>query len=128
MVLGVGVDLVDINEVRRLMEFENSEFILSTFTKKEQKFAETVSDHRKAEYFAGLFACKEAVFKSIAHLTREKEWDFRFIETLHHEDGAPYININDALQRYMDEAGATGFCVSISNENDYAIAFVVSQN
>lgn len=128
MVLGVGVDLVDISEVKRFMELERNGFIEHTFTEAEKAIGEKVPDIKKAEYYAGLFACKEAVFKAIGHRTHDKVWDFRFIETLHHEDGAPYVNITPKLQEYMDEAGVGSFCVSVSNENDYAVAFVIAQD
>lgn len=125
MVLGIGVDMVYIPEIRRFLEL-NDAFEKHTFTEGEKAIGEKVND--KAQYYAGIFACKEAVFKSIGHLTEEKVFDFRFVETLHHEDGAPYININAELQKYMDETGVTDFKVSITNENDYAVAFVIAQN
>lgn len=124
MVLGIGVDMVYIPEIKRFLE-TNDAFEKHTFSENEKAIGENVTD--KSQYYAGLFASKEAVFKAIGHLTKDKLFDFRCVETLHHEDGAPYINPGEELLGYMEEAGVTDFKVSITNENDYAIAFVIAQ-
>lgn len=125
MVLGVGVDMVDINEVKRYMGINDS-FERHTFTTAEQRIAENVPD--KAQYYAGLFAVKEAVFKALGHRTKEKLFDFRCVETLHHKDGAPYVRPNKELQKYMDEAGVREILVSITNEKHFAVAFAIAQD
>lgn len=125
MVLGVGVDMVDINEVKRFMEIDDA-FERHTFTEAEQKLAEKAAD--KAQYFAGLFAVKEAVFKALGHRTKEKLFDFRCVETLHHKDGAPYVQPTEELQKYMNESGVKDIQVSITNEDHFAVAFAVAQN
>lgn len=125
MVLGVGVDMVDINEVKRFMDIDDA-FERHTFTEAEQEIGKKA--HNKAQYYAGLFAVKEAVFKALGHRTEEKLFDFRCVETLHHKDGAPYVLPNKELQKYMDEAGVKDIKISITNEDHFAVAVAVAQD
>lgn len=127
MVIEIGIDMVYIPEIERFRKDLGDAFFTHTFTDEERRCAERIPDNQKSEYFAGLFASKEAVFKALGHHTGEKVWDFRCVETLHHKDGAPYIRPNEKLQGYMEEAGVKELLVSITNEKDYAQAFVLAQ-
>ncbi len=120
--LGIGVDVVDIAALRELDVRLNGVFVRRTFTEREREEADRAAD--RWAYLAGRFAVKEAVFKALAHLTPEKTFDFRIVETLRGPDGAPYIACGDALRRVMALADAERLLVSISNEGNYAIAFV----
>lgn len=122
MIKGIGIDTVDIHEMKRyLQEFDS--FILQTFTPAEIENAKKTS--KQEEYFATRFAAKEAVFKSLAHLTSKKSFDFRLVETLNHEDGAPFINITEELSMIMNESGVTQIHISLTHETQYASAFVI---
>lgn len=127
MIIGIGVDMVYIPEISRYQDQAGDSFFVHTFTDAERKGAERIPDSQKATYFAGLFASKEAAFKALGHHSKEKVWDFRCVETLHHEDGAPYIHPTEELKQHMEEAGVTELLVSITNEKDYAQAFVLAQ-
>ncbi len=80
----------------------------------------------RAEYFAGRFAVKEAVFKAVAHLTPSGHFDLRITETLHDKNGCPFITLTGPLAPVLAEAGVTALHVSITTEGDYAAAFVVA--
>lgn len=120
--VGIGVDMVCISEFRALDERLNGVLVRRTFTKGEQQEAMYAAD--RWSYLAGRFAVKEAVFKAVAQHTSEKTFDFRIVETLSHEDGSPHITLTDPLKAVMDAAGVSKLLVSISNEADFAIAFV----
>ena len=104
MIVGIGVDTVEIQRVEQSLNISN--FIQSTFTQNEID-----NLHRdKATYYATRFACKEAVFKAIG-----KPDDWRLIETLNDENGKPYVTGFDEYKIHISittEAGlATAFCV-----------------
>ena len=125
MVKGIGVDMVYIPEIRRLTETFGDSFTDKTFTQAEREYAERSGD--AAQSLAGFFAVKEAVFKALDHLTGGQIRDLRCVETLHHEDGAPYVQITEPLAAYMEKAGVSDIQVSVTNEKDYATAFAVVQ-
>lgn len=131
MVKGIGIDMASISEIDRLAggiagktASEQDAFVRRTFTPAE--LAAALERHNPAEYLAGRFAAKEAVFKAVAPLT-EEGFEMRRVETLTRPDGSPYVNVGPELQTALDEAGVSELLVSITNEDDYAIAIVLAQ-
>ena len=125
MTKNIGIDTVYIPRIEKLLNEDNTAFFEHTFTEAENSAAPETG--RRAEYYAARFACKEAVFKAIAPLLKGSSFDLRKVESLHHEDGAPYIAIDDYLQKRMDEAGVTKLLVSVTTEQDYASAVVLAE-
>lgn len=125
MVCGIGIDMVDIDEFERLIKRLGRCFIERTFTEKEVELSKQTTE--AIRFLAERFATKEAVFKAVAHLTKAKTFDFRIVETLNQEDGNPYIHINDSLQQIVDEGGICNLMVSLTNEKNYSIAFVIAK-
>lgn len=123
---GIGIDLVSISGLRTQAERGSGSFLFSAFTDNERKEAERATD--SWSYFAGRFAVKEAVFKAVAHLLPEKSFDFRIVETLYREDGSPEISVTPRLRAILDKGKVSSLEVSISNEGDYAVAFVVANS
>ena len=71
---------------------------------------------------------KEAVFKAVAHATRHGNFDYRIVETGHHADGSPYVEVSPALQKLLAEAGIRQLHISITDEGDYAAAIAVAED
>lgn len=125
MVLGVGVDMVYIPEMERMISTSGEVYLRHTFT--EAEIGACGSDRFKAKYYAGVFAAKEAVFKALGHLTEKKLFDFRCVEIMHYEDGKPYVNMTAGLKKYMRESCVDDIQLSITDENEYAMAFAIVQ-
>lgn len=121
--IGVGVDMVSIQRMTHLMQLDG--FVRRTFT--EQEMEASRSAPNQAAYFATHFAAKEAVFKALAHFTKEKRFDMRIVESLRDADGFPYIVISEKIRFLMDEAGVSALSISISTESDFAIALVIAE-
>lgn len=127
MIRGIGVDTVAISEIKLYLSETalSNAFIRRTFTAHEITAAECYPN--KAEYYAARFAVKEAVFKAVAHLTEEKTFDFRIVETLHAPDGSPYVSTKGTLSTILKAADVDKLHLSITTEGDYATAFVVAE-
>lgn len=123
MIRGIGVDAVNISEMQRLQDGPDN-FYAYTFSARELKQAESGNTAQK---LAGCFAAKEATFKAIARLLPEKTFDLRIIELLRNSDGSPYVALNSQTQALLKTAQVDNIYVSITNENDMAIAFVVAE-
>ena len=121
---GAGIDLVSISEIAELDERTRGAFVERTFSDMEKAEAEQSSD--RYSFLAGRFAVKEAVFKAVAHLTPEKTFDFRIVETKRNADGSPEIAVNDSLADVLRSAGVTKLLVSITNQGGLALAQVVA--
>lgn len=123
-IFGVGIDLVSISEIAELDKRSQGAFIKRTFTDHEKAEADQSPD--RYSFLAGRFAVKEAVFKAVAHLTPEKSFDFRIVETWKNPDGSPEIYISEILAGILRSAGVTKLLVSISNQGDLAFAEVIA--
>ncbi|MGI5887823.1 MAG: holo-ACP synthase [Oscillospiraceae bacterium] len=127
MIAGIGVDAVSIDNMKRIIEssgsLDKSAFVSHTFTRREIEEA----GGNAAEYLAARFAVKEAVFKALAHLLPEKTFDLRLIESSHHEDGSPYVVINEFTSGLMEKANVRSLELSVTTEDNMAIAFVVAE-
>lgn len=124
-VKGVGVDMVQVSEMRRLC----GDDLLTAFARRTFSSAELDQARERqdpAEFLAGRFAVKEAVFKALAHLTKEG-FDLRIVETVDDENGRPCVSATSRLAPVFAETGADELLVSITNEGDFAVAFVVAQ-
>lgn len=127
MIKGVGVDMIDLSRLEALEGKWDDPFFRRIFTEAERAEAasrESASGTRAAlRYFAGRFALKEAVVKA---LNADKvEVEFPQIETLSNENGAPVTHlIGDAVHL----EGKVGLHVSLSHEEDRAIAFCVTED
>lgn len=138
MVRGIGIDMATISEFERYWpggagaagasacaEAELGPFIRRTFTPAELACARE-RGKRGAEFLAGRFAVKEAVFKAVAPLTAEG-FDLRIVECLPDPSGAPRVTLSGPLAPVLAEAGVADVLVSITNEGDYAVAVALVQ-
>ena len=108
----IGIDIVKIERFRKKKIFENQSFYEKIFTKSEISYCKRFID--PYPHFAGKFALKEAVQKSI-----NENLVFNKIETFH-SNSRPKIKLENSEEKYE-------FITSISHENEYAIAIALSK-
>jgi holo-[acyl-carrier protein] synthase len=107
---GIGIDITNIKKFKKLTFVENKIFYKKLFTESEIKYC--LKFKYPSSHFAGKFAVKEATKKSLNDNIPMKN-----IKTSH-SNSKPIITITK-LKNYS-------FLVSLSHENDLAIAVVVS--
>lgn len=123
MIVGIGSDIIKIERVRRIFDKEGDPFIKKTYTEQEREEAMRRND--PAVYYASRFAGKEAVFKSLGidgASARLNE-----IEILHCETGQPVVTLKIFLNEFAEKKGIRNIMVTLSYEDDYAIAFAVAE-
>ena len=132
MVRGIGIDLVDLVEFRRLcddccdpLDPGANAFVRHTFSEAERRQA--AERHDPVEYLAGRFAVKEAVLKATVHLVEPDGYDMRLITSLDDANGRPYVVVEDRLAEVLARAEVVDVQISISNENDYVVAVALAQ-
>ena len=108
----IGIDIVDIERFRRKTIEKNKTFYNKLFTDIEIKYCQKFSD--PYPHFAGKFALKEAVQKSI-----QENLVFKKIET-YHINSKPKIKIENQEKKY-------DFITSISHGKKYPIAIAISE-
>ena len=63
MILGIGVDVIEVERMRRTLQRYGAQFLDHVFTENEQQDAPT--GEGKAAFYAGRWAAKEAVAKAL---------------------------------------------------------------
>ncbi|WMM23753.1 NAD(P)H-hydrate dehydratase [Tissierella sp. MB52-C2] len=120
--LFTGADIVNINRINKILIEKKDSFYNKIFTENEKKYISKGGD--KATTIGGIFAAKEAASKALGTGISTVGW--KDIEILHDERGKPYINLVGNGKLRMDELGIDNMGLSISHEEEYAIAFVVA--
>lgn len=115
-IAGIGTDLVEIKRIAAAMQRPG--FCRRIFTAAEQELC--AGNARKA---AGNFAVKEAVVKAFG-TGFGRIWPNQ-IEVLREMSGKPFVILYGAAREQAEKMGMTVLQVSISNEREYALAFVV---
>ena len=110
--LGIGIDIIEVSRFRKKKYEENKNFYKKIFVKSEINYC--LKFKNSAERFAGKFALKEALIKSI-----DKKIRFSEIETSHLKS-KPIVRIKKPREKY-------NFIASLSHENDFAVAVVISE-
>jgi holo-[acyl-carrier protein] synthase len=123
MILGIGIDILNIERVHDILETDSDSFVSRVFTIKERKQA---SDHPDpVAYFATRFAGKEAVFKCFGidgSGIRLSEIEIRGEET-----EQPQVRLLGKLSEIAAAKGIKDIQISLSYDTDYAVAFAIAQ-
>ena len=124
MIYGTGIDIIDINRIRRVIRKYGNRFKKRCFSDNEIER----SDKRlnSIESYAKRYAAKEACAKALGTgLARGVFW--KDIEVVNNQYGKPFIKLHGKAKdifRTMDKASDTKIEVSLSDEKRYAIANV----
>jgi len=122
MIYGIGVDLVHIKRIERVITRWGDRFINRVFTESETEICYNRSFPSSA--FALRFAAKEAFSKAIG-LGMKKGIRWRDIEIFHFPGGRPGLRLHGRSHDICREERITGFHLSLTDEREYGIAFVV---
>ena len=122
MIFGIGTDIVDINRIKNTDSLNTlANKILS---ENELNIFGDLKEGKQATYLSKQFAGKEAISKAIG-TGISGDIKFKEIEILRDESGKPIFNPVKNLKEILANLGITKTHVSLSDEKDYAIAFVI---
>jgi holo-[acyl-carrier protein] synthase len=119
-IVGIGVDLVEVERVRGLLERRPS-FGERVFTPQELARCEAAAD--PALCLASRWAAREAAVKALGGVSGASWHDIR-VEA--DGDGRPTIALEGTARERASEIGAADVLVSISHERSVAAAFCVA--
>ncbi|MBI5575745.1 MAG: holo-ACP synthase [Deltaproteobacteria bacterium] len=122
MIIGIGVDIVDIERVSRLLKKYGERFVRRVFTEAEAEYADR--GPRRAERLAGRFAVKEAVMKAFG-TGRSQGILWRDVETVRGRMGKPEVILHGKAFNYLKILNGKNLHVSITHDGGKAVAFVI---
>lgn len=123
MILGVGVDIVEIRRIKEALD-RNDNFIDKLFDKTEIEYLKT--RNLRPEYVAGRFAAKEAVAKALG--TGFRGFNFKDIVIDRTALGKPVVVLKGKAKLMAQKQGGRRFHISISHGEDNAIAYAVLES
>jgi holo-[acyl-carrier protein] synthase len=122
MIVGIGVDLVKIERIKKIVERHGERFLKRVFGPEEIVYAQ--KRKQPAIHLACRFAAKEAVSKAFG-TGFNGEFGFSEITVHNDEAGKPKIILSGKAQKKAQQLGVSSIHLSLSHDSDYAIAQVV---
>lgn len=120
MITGIGVDVV---QVKRMMHWQETPGLLERYFAPEELAASMERGSRAALSLAARFAAKEAFGKALG--TGLSGIALKDVMVKNRHNGQPEILVRDTALAAMRENGALRIHVSLTHEEDNAIAMVV---
>lgn len=123
MIVGIGVDAVEIERVDRMFAANGERMLQRLFTDVERDYL--ASKASPAQHLAVRLAAKEAAYKALNGNELARAIGWRDIEVFSRGDGSPELRLHGrALERFT-ELGAAGVHVSLTHSATTAVAVVI---
>ena len=125
MIVGSGIDLVEIGRIQQSMDRYGGRFLDRIYTRAEQAYC--LRKRNSAESFAARFAAKEAGAKALGTgISFGVGW--LEIEVVREASGRPNIQFHGRAADIATRLGVTHAALSITHTADHAMASVLLEN
>ncbi|MBE3555588.1 MAG: holo-ACP synthase [Firmicutes bacterium] len=122
MILGLGVDVVEIERMQRLLERQGERLVRRILTEVEQS---RLPRRNPAVYLAGRWAAKEAVVKALGTGFYGVGW--REVSVEKSPSGAPALQLYKTAAKVAALRGIRHWTISLSHERAYAVAVAAGE-
>ena len=123
MVVGLGIDIIEIARIKKSIEGYGSLFLNKVFT--ENEIAYCNKKFNRYQHFAARFAAKEAVYKAIASSWKEGlRW--KDIEIENEPTGMPKVKPSGQLLNFLSTN--KDLKISISHSDNYVTCVAIIFN
>ncbi len=122
MIVGIGIDVVEVARIRSSIERFGNRFINRIFTSYEIHYCDSKAN--RLERYAARFAAKEAVFKAIGTGWRGGV-TWQDIEVRREPSGRPTLAISGKAAEYAARLGVRHAWVSLTHTAEQAMAQVM---
>jgi holo-[acyl-carrier protein] synthase len=125
MIVGSGIDLVEIGRIQQSMERFGRRFLDRVYTSAEQAYC--LRKRKAAESFAARFAAKEAGAKALGTgISRGVNW--LEIEVAREPGGRPTLHFHGRAAEIASRLGVAHAALSLTHTADLALASVVLED
>jgi len=122
-VIGVGIDLVDLERIRSLLASKGEQAMIRFFSPTERQYLSTRPD--ATGHAAARIAAKEAVYKAMQALSGARGIGWREIEVSRDPEGRPAIELHGLAARLSQERGGLRIQISLTHSATSAGAIAV---
>lgn len=117
--VAVGIDIIEVERVRRVYEKHGERFLARVFTENEVQQC-----RGKITRLAGRFAAKEAISKALGTGMRGVKW--REMEIVQLRSGRPSVRLHCIAKLHAEQLGLSAFDVSIADLAQFSIAIAIA--
>jgi len=125
MIVGLGLDIAEIDRIEAAIVRHGAPFIDRLFTPSEQAYCE--SHKNRYERYAARFAAKEAAMKALGTgWRRGVRW--RDIEVTREPSGKPILRLEGVAKEFADRLGVKHISMTITHSGNLALAQVIFED
>lgn len=125
MNIKVGIDIIEVDRIKNSIEDLGEKFINKIFTDEEVEYCQGTRNSMY-QHYAARFAAKEATFKAISTLLKDKySISWKNVQVVNDENGKPtlqFISLTKEVEKELNKIESLD--ISISHLKEYAIANV----
>ena len=122
-VIGLGLDLVDVEEAARLLARWGDRLLNRLLTDAERAYV--AASANPPQHLAVRLAAKEAVYKALQSLPDAREVRWREIEVIRLDGGRPTVRLHGLAQQVTKQGGVTRVSISLSHTRHSAGAVAI---
>jgi holo-[acyl-carrier protein] synthase len=122
MVRGIGVDIIEIDRIRKSIERTGAQFLEKIYTPSELEYCNAKA--YRYQHFAARFAAKEALSKALA-TGWAGEFRWKHVEITNDPSGKPGITLHGSMREHL---GTARIHLSMSHSESYVVAVVVIED
>jgi holo-[acyl-carrier protein] synthase len=123
MIVGIGIDVVDVARMRALLDRKGDRALTRLFTEGERAYA--AMHPEPARQLAARVAAKEAAFKALAGNDLARGIGWRELEIVSRTHQAPILLLHGRAYDRASELGVVQVHLSLTHTDTTAAAFVV---
>ena len=124
MIFGTGIDIVEVDRIKRSITKYSDRFKNKVFTQKEIDYCHSQAD--PAKHFAARFSVKEAVLKCFGTgMTGGILW--KDIEVDKKKSGQPTLNLYGKGEELFNQLKLKHIHISITHDKSYAVAHAIAE-
>jgi holo-[acyl-carrier protein] synthase len=120
MVIGIGIDIIEIDRIKESTENYGDRFLNKIYTQRELDYC--LKKKYKYQHLAARFAAKEAVYKALA-TGWNKEVSWQNIEISNEPNGMPVVTLTGNLKKFLDKG--KNLKISMSHSRDYVTCVAI---
>jgi len=120
MVIGIGIDIIEISRIRESIEKYGDHFLEKIFTPNEIAYSESKAN--KYQHYAARFSAKEAVSKALS-TGWNSEFSWQNIEIFNEPTGMPYVKLSGNLESFLSTDKELK--ISMSHSRDYVTCVAI---
>jgi holo-[acyl-carrier protein] synthase len=120
MVLGIGIDIIEIERIKKSINQFGDKFLNKIYTKTEIDYS--FKKTNKYQHFAARFAAKEAIYKALSNDTNEV-YSWQDVEIYNEVNGLPKVKFYGSLKDYLNHGKELK--ISMSHSENYVTCVAI---